>query len=79
MLRMLIFFPCGNFKNLKKITRSKRTKRGEHPRAGTSRDTAVPKMNEDYITHAHEENEGRATKRCRKDSVGLKQGFKGHF
>ena len=35
----------------------------EHPRNGQSRNTSVPRINEEYITHVSEETEGRVTKK----------------
>ena len=52
------------------ILRSKRklaavTRKGqkEHPRDGQSRNTSVPRINEDYITQVSEELEGRVNKK----------------
>ena len=35
----------------------------EHPRNGQSRNTSIPRINEEYLTQAFEEIEGRVTKR----------------
>ena len=35
----------------------------EHPRTGQSRNTSVPRINEEYITQVSEEIEGRVTKK----------------
>ena len=35
----------------------------EHPRKGQSRNTSVPRINEEYITQVSEEIEGRVTKK----------------
>ena len=39
----------------------------EHPRKGQSRNTSVPRINEEYITGVSEEIEGRVTKKLSKE------------
>ena len=39
----------------------------EHPRNGQSRNTSIPRINEEYITQVSEEIEGRVTKKLSKE------------
>ena len=39
----------------------------EHPRNGQSRNTSVPRINEEYITQVSEEIKGRVTKKLSQD------------
>ena len=39
----------------------------DHPRNGQSRNTSVPRINEDYITQVSEEIKGRVTKKLSQD------------
>ena len=50
-------------RNKRKLAAVTRETQEEHPRNGQSRNTSVPRTNEDYITHVSEEIEGRVTKK----------------
>ena len=50
-------------KNKRKLAAVTRETQEEHPRNGQSRNTSVPKINEEYNTQVSEEIEGRVTKR----------------
>ena len=49
-------------RNKRKLAAVTRETQKEHPRNGQSRNTSVPRSNEDYITQTSEEIEGRVTK-----------------
>ena len=42
----------------------------EHPRNGQSRNTSVPRINEEYITQVSESIEGSVAENCPKNSAG---------
>ena len=50
-------------RNKRKLTAVTRETPEEHPRNGQSRNTSVPRINEEYITRVSEEIEGRVTKK----------------
>ena len=52
----------ATLRNKRKLAALTRETQEEHPRNGQSRNTSVPKINEEYITQAPEEIEGRVTK-----------------
>ena len=52
--------PLRNKRKLAAVTRETQE---EHPRNGQSRNTSVPRINEEYITQVSEEIEGRVTKK----------------
>ena len=49
-------------RNKRKLAAVTRETQEEHPRNGQSRNTSVPRINEEYITQVSEEIEGRVTK-----------------
>ena len=49
--------------NKRKLAAVTRETQEEHPRNGQSRNTSVPRINEEYITQFSEEIEGRVTKK----------------
>ena len=49
--------------NKRKLAAVTRDTQEEHPRNGQSRNTSVPRINEEYITQVSEEIEGRVTKK----------------
>ena len=51
------------FRNKRKLAAVARDTQEEHPRIGQSRNTSVPRINEEYITQICEEIEGRVTKK----------------
>ena len=53
----------ATLRNKRKLATVTRETQEEHPRNGQSRNTSVPRINEDYITQVSEEIEGRVTKR----------------
>ena len=53
----------ATLRNKRKLAAVTRETQEEHPRNGQSRNTSVPKINEEYITHIFEEVEGRVTKK----------------
>ena len=50
-------------RNKWKLAAFTRETQEEHPRKGQSRNTSVPRINEEYITQVSEEIEGRVTKK----------------
>ena len=50
-------------RNKRKLAAVTRETQEEHPRNGQSRNTSVPRINEQYITQVSEEIEGRVTKK----------------
>ena len=53
----------ARLRNKRKLAAVTRKTQEEHPRNGQSRNTPVPRINEEYVTQASEEIEGRVTKR----------------
>ena len=53
----------ATLRNKRKLTAITRETEEEHPRNGQSRNTSVPRINEEYITQVSEEVEGRVTKK----------------
>ena len=53
----------ASLKNKRKLAAVTRETREKHPRNGQSRNTPVPRINEEYITQVSEEIEGRVTKK----------------
>ena len=50
-------------RNKRKLAAVTRETQEENPRNGQSRNTSVPRINEEYITQVSEETEGRVTKK----------------
>ena len=53
----------ATLRNKRKLAAVTRETQEENPRNGQSRNTSVPRMNEEYITQVSEEIEGRITKK----------------
>ena len=53
----------ATLRNKRKLAAVTTETQEEHPRNGQSRNTSVPRINEEYITHVSEEIEGRVTKK----------------
>ena len=53
----------ARLRNKRKLAAVTRETQEEHPRNGQSRNTSVPRINEEYLTQVYEEIEGRVTKR----------------
>ena len=53
----------ATLRNKRKLAAVTRETQEEHPRNGQSRNTSVPRTNEEYITQVSEEIEGRVTKK----------------
>ena len=53
----------ATLRNKRKLAAVTRETEEEHPRNGQSRNTSVPRINEEYITQVFEEIEGRVTKK----------------
>ena len=53
----------ATLRNKGKLAAVTRETQEEHPRDGQSRNTSVPRINEEYITQVSEEIEGRVTKK----------------
>ena len=53
----------ATLRNKRKLAAVLRETQGEHPRNGQSRNTSIPRINEEYITQVSEEIEGRVTKK----------------
>ena len=53
----------ATLRNKWKLAAIARETQEEHPRNGQSRNTSVPRINEEYITQVSEEIEGRVTKK----------------
>ena len=47
----------------------------EHPRNGQSRNTSIPRINDENIIQVSEEIEGRVTKKCHSSSAGKSPAF----
>ena len=60
----------ATLRSKRKLAAVTRETQEEHPRNGQSRNTSVPRINEEYITQVFEENEGRVKKECPRSSVG---------
>ena len=54
-------------RNKRKLAAATREAQEEHPRNGQSRNTSVPRINEEYITQVSEEIEGRFTRKLSQD------------
>ena len=53
----------ATLRNKQKLAAFTRERQEEHPRNGQSRNTSVPRINEEYIAQVSEEIEGRVTKK----------------
>ena len=53
----------ATLRNKRKLAAVRRETQEEHPRNGQSRNTSVPRINEEYITQVSEEIEGRVSKK----------------
>ena len=53
----------ATLRNKRKLAAVTRETQEEHPRNGQSRNTSVPRINEEYITQVSEDIEGRITKK----------------
>ena len=53
----------ATLRNKRKLAAVTRETQEEHPRNGQSRNTSVPRINEEYITQVSEEIQGRVTKK----------------
>ncbi len=53
----------ATLKNKRKLSAFTTETQEEHPRNGQSRNTSVPRINEEYITQVFEEIEGRVTQK----------------
>ena len=53
----------ATLRNKRKLAAVTKETQEEHPRNGQSRNTSVPRINEEYITQVPEEIEGRVTKK----------------
>ena len=53
----------ATLRNKRKLAAVTRETQEEHPRNGQSRNTSVPRINEEYITQVSEQIEGRVTKK----------------
>ena len=53
----------ATLRNKRKLAAVTRETQEEHPRNGQSRNTPIPRINEEYITQVSEEIEGRITKK----------------
>ena len=53
----------ATLRNKRKLATVRRETQEEHPRNGQSRNTSVPRINEEHITQVSEEIEGRVTKK----------------
>ena len=56
-------FKNGNVEKKRKLAAVTRETQEEHPRNGQSRNTSVPRINEEYITQVSEEIESRVTEK----------------
>ena len=53
----------ATLRNKRKLAAVTKETQEEHPRNGQSRNTSVPRINEEYITQVSEDSEGRITKK----------------
>ena len=53
----------ATLRNKRKLAAVTRETQGENPRNGQSRNTSVPKINEEYITQVFEQIKGRVTEK----------------
>ena len=66
----------ATLRHKRKLAAVTRETQEEHPRNGQSRNTSVPRINEEYITQVSEEIEGRVSK---KTVPGVQQDRVPHF
>ena len=59
----------ATLRNNQKLAAVSRDTQEEHPRNGQSRNTSVPRNNEEYIMQVSEEIEGRATKKLTQEFI----------
>ena len=57
----------ATLRNKRKLAAVTREIQDENPRNGQSRNTSVPRINEDYLTQLSEEIEGRITKKLSRE------------
>ena len=57
----------ATLRNKRKLAAVTREIQDENPRSGQSRNTSVPRINEDYLTQLSEEIEGRITKKLSRE------------
>ena len=57
----------ATLRNKRKLAAVTRETQEEHPRNGQSRNTSIPRINEEYITQVSEEIEGRVTNKTLKE------------
>ena len=62
LLLSFSFIKMAKLRNKRMLVAVPRETQEEHPRNGQSRNTSVPRINEEYITQVSEEIEGRVTK-----------------
>ena len=67
----------ATLRNKRKLASVTRETQEEHPRNGQSRNTSVPRTNEEYITQVSEEIQGRFTKKL--SVPGVQQDRVPHF
>ena len=60
----------ATLRNKRKLAIVTKEAQVEHPRNVQSRNTSVPRINEEYITQVSEDIEGRVTKNCPWSSAG---------
>ena len=60
----------ATLRNKRKMAAAAREIQKENPRNGQSRNTSVPRINEEYITQVSEEIEGRVTKKLSQEFNG---------
>ena len=66
----------ATLRNRRKLAAVTRETQEENPRNGQSRNTSVPRINEEYITQVSEEIEGRVIKKnCPRISAGQSPAF----
>ena len=67
----------ATLRNKRKLTAVPRETQEEHPWNGRSRNTSVPRTNEDYITQVFEEIESRVTKKQSQEFSRTESGILG--
>ena len=67
----------ATLRNNQKLAAVSRETQEEHPRNGQSRNTSVPRNNEEYIMQVSEEIEGRVTKKLSQEFIKTESGILG--
>ena len=67
LLLSIFFLKVATLRNKRKLVAVLKETQEEHPRNGQSRNTSVPRINEEHITQVAEEIDGRVTKKLSRE------------